>query len=76
LLQIGNYFVPRWCSLDAKDFIKNEQKWIDGDKRTSNSCIYIQQSVDDLAGEVLIGTEDCRKQLPFICEVEIIQINL
>jgi hypothetical protein len=49
--------------------VKNEQKWMGGDPKTSNSCIFMQRS-DDFAGDVLLGTDDCKKQHPFVCEVE------
>ncbi|XP_059477445.1 uncharacterized protein LOC132197870 [Neocloeon triangulifer] len=55
----------RWCSNEIKDYIKTNLLWQKGQPGMNNSCIYIQN--DNLRGP-LLGTNDCKVELHFICE--------
>jgi len=63
--------ITRWCTYDVRDFLKDELGWKFGEIKKKNSCVSIESSPTNL-GQTLLGTENCDRKLPFICEVRLV----
>jgi hypothetical protein len=67
--------ITRWCSFEVNDFLKEELTltWSKDGHVSTNSCISItklKQNADEFE-DAALKTQDCEKKLPFICEVNI-----